>query len=263
MLLHTNNKLAGPTCTGGMSARLLIIIAITISIVIHGLLLMTQSHNTPKIIPTNFGDSIIHVSLAAPEKKLTQTKLTTNIKSANKTAPAKAPAPVKKNPQPVTIQAATPSTHENTLPDSTSSNHLNPIINAPTPTKPIRQIHHPDSNKSPPNHKNTNSLSIAQAKKNHHNYLLGQVRSLLARHFVYPLRARRRGWEGEVLVDFHINKKGQLNNVRLAHGSGYSLLDQSALLAITKIKAIPLPQNTSPPQAMDFQLPVTYQLNEG
>ena len=100
------------------------------------------------------------------------------------------------------------------------------------------------------------------------NFLLGQIHDQLSRHLNYPQRARRLGWQGEVLIAFHINREGQLGNIRLAHSSGYTLLDRSAMAAMHKVKTIsPLTQSGLPHQpgwqAMDLQLPVVYQLREG
>jgi len=100
-------------------------------------------------------------------------------------------------------------------------------------------------------------------RKNQRNYLLGELQNRLSRYLTYPLRARRRGWQGEVRVAFHINEQGQLNHVRLARSSGYPLLDHSAVTAISKLKHIALPNTLGRPQAMELQLPVRYELREG
>ena len=94
------------------------------------------------------------------------------------------------------------------------------------------------------------------------NYLLGEIQNQLSRYFRYPPAARRRGWEGEVIVAFNINEHGQLNNVRLAQSSGYSLLDRSAITAIAKLDNIALPNSMGRLQAMELQLPVRYELRE-
>jgi protein TonB len=88
------------------------------------------------------------------------------------------------------------------------------------------------------------------------------VRSLLTQYLNYPPRARKRGWEGEVLVGFRVDADGRLGNVHLARSSGYSLLDESALAALSRIGIIPL---TGSPHftPMELQLPVLYQLREG
>jgi len=104
-----------------------------------------------------------------------------------------------------------------------------------------------------------NPVSVQQQR----NYLLGELQNRLSQYLIYPMRARRRGWQGEVLLAFRINERGQLGAVRLARSSGYSLLDHSALSAMSKMKAIDIPETLGPAQAMNLQLPVHYRLQEG
>lgn len=104
---------------------------------------------------------------------------------------------------------------------------------------------------------------VVTNKEEQQNYLIGEVKNKLARHFVYPPRARRRGWEGEVLLGFDISENGELGNIHIAHSSGYSLLDRSALKSITKVKAITLPAGNSPAHSIKLRLPVIYRLQEG
>lgn len=106
----------------------------------------------------------------------------------------------------------------------------------------------------------TESVAIQLEKQR--NYLLGELQTRLNHYLVYPIRARKRGWQGEVMVAFNINERGQLNNVRLKQSSGYSLLDRSAITAIAKLDHIALPNSMGRLQAMELQLPVRYELRE-
>ena len=94
------------------------------------------------------------------------------------------------------------------------------------------------------------------------NLTLSRINLLLTPHLQYPSRARRRGWEGEVLIGFHLSKTGLLENIHLARSSGYSLLDSSALNALIKITHIPLSTPGDFFQAMDLELPVIFQLTD-
>jgi len=124
----------------------------------------------------------------------------------------------------------------------------------------------------PPAQQATNSTATAALAKpaspsrqrlQQRNYLLGEIQNSLSRYLTYPQRARRRGWQGEVIVSLRIDNLGQLNHVRLAKSSGYSLLDRSAVAAIAKLDAIDLPNRFGPSQAMELLLPVSYQLRDG
>lgn len=78
----------------------------------------------------------------------------------------------------------------------------------------------------------------------------------LARHFNYPLLARRRGWQGEVLLAFRLEADGRIIDARIARSSGYSVLDHAALTALGKVKRI----ETGASHGFAMQLPVIYQL---
>jgi len=78
----------------------------------------------------------------------------------------------------------------------------------------------------------------------------------LARHFSYPPLARKRGWEGEVLLAFRLEADGRIIDARVARSSGYGALDSAALSALGKIKRI----EASAPTGFAMQLPVIYRL---
>lgn len=48
----------------------------------------------------------------------------------------------------------------------------------------------------------------------------------------YPSTARRRGWEGEVLLLVNVTATGEVGNVTVNRSSGYQVLDRAALNAI-------------------------------
>jgi protein TonB len=45
----------------------------------------------------------------------------------------------------------------------------------------------------------------------------------------YPAIARRRGYEGTVLVEVLVNRDGRVEDLRLSQSSGYPVLDQAAM----------------------------------
>lgn len=48
----------------------------------------------------------------------------------------------------------------------------------------------------------------------------------------YPLVARRRGWEGRVLLEVRVGADGSVGRVRVARSSGHSVLDEAARAAV-------------------------------
>jgi len=88
---------------------------------------------------------------------------------------------------------------------------------------------------------------------------LSQLMQLaLARHFRYPFQALRRGLEGEVIVAFTLKVDGQIENIRIASSSGYSILDSAALQTLNKVSRI----ERTLDHAYSFKLPVIYQLQD-
>jgi TonB family protein len=49
---------------------------------------------------------------------------------------------------------------------------------------------------------------------------------------VYPRVARRRNYQGTVLLDVRVSADGTVAEVKVAHSSGYSVLDRSALSSV-------------------------------
>ena len=48
----------------------------------------------------------------------------------------------------------------------------------------------------------------------------------------YPLIARRRGYQGKVLLEVLVNKDGRAGSIRLARSSGYEVLDRAAIKGV-------------------------------
>lgn len=93
--------------------------------------------------------------------------------------------------------------------------------------------------------------------------LLSHIRRLLTNQAPYPALARRRGWEGEVLVGFRIDDNGVIENVRVAQGSGYPTLDMAAVRAVRRLGRVPNVARWLPEGEVSVQLPVVYKLTDG
>lgn len=102
--------------------------------------------------------------------------------------------------------------------------------------------------------------NVASATINDEAALQEQLRitlqQTLANHFSYPLLARRRGWQGEVVLSFRLEADGRILDARIARSSGYGVLDHAALSALGKVKR--LQQRLS--RSLTMQLPVIYRL---
>lgn len=93
-----------------------------------------------------------------------------------------------------------------------------------------------------------------------------QLLLALESYFNYPLKARRKGWQGEVRLNVAIGRRGQVETVQLASSSGYAVLDQAALKSMSKVGEIDLARLSMPltdqllQQSLQVEIPVAYRL---
>ena len=57
-----------------------------------------------------------------------------------------------------------------------------------------------------------------------------------SRYFYYPDAARRRNWQGDVVLQFTLLPDGHLNQIRIQQSSGFKSLDEAAVHALQKIE---------------------------
>jgi protein TonB len=60
------------------------------------------------------------------------------------------------------------------------------------------------------------------------------VKGMIARHWDYPAPARARGETGEVVLEFSLDRRGGLRQVRVEASSGNRLLDEAAREAVRR-----------------------------
>jgi len=88
-----------------------------------------------------------------------------------------------------------------------------------------------------------------------------KVRQKIAKARFYPRFARRRGWEGNPVVAFTLNREGGLLDLSLKSTSGHKILDQAALDSVKKgapYPRIPEPLNMD---SYSFILPINFVLD--
>lgn len=81
------------------------------------------------------------------------------------------------------------------------------------------------------------------------------IRDAIQGAIAYPATARRKGWEGEVVVSFRILPDGSVRDVRIVQGSGHAALDRGAVDAVRN--ASPFPRFTVEAKVIT---PVVYRL---
>jgi protein TonB len=75
----------------------------------------------------------------------------------------------------------------------------------------------------------------------------------------YPGLARRRGYEGVVLLDVLVSAEGRVGELRVACSSGYSLLDRAAVEAVDGWRFEP-GRRGDRPVSMRVRVPVRFRL---
>lgn len=78
---------------------------------------------------------------------------------------------------------------------------------------------------------------------------------------IYPEQARRRGWEGTVLLRVQLDANGIVQGVTILQSSGYSVLDQAAASQISRWRFKPSLHNGTP-QPSTLRVPVKFRLEK-
>lgn len=85
------------------------------------------------------------------------------------------------------------------------------------------------------------------------------VLELVAKQLKYPAIARRKGWQGTVHLELHIEADGRISRLRIDKTSGYAALDHAAADAL-QLASLPHATQWLNGQAVDLVIPVEYRL---
>lgn len=102
------------------------------------------------------------------------------------------------------------------------------------------------------------SLSLTQVRERIRDHL----HENLDRHFYYhyPRLARKRGWQGEVLLTLKIESDGVISRILITKSTGYSLLDETAIKTVKKISNVKKMGQWLNGRSIEMELPVIYRL---
>ncbi|MCD7097032.1 energy transducer TonB [Stenotrophomonas sp. MMGLT7] len=85
-----------------------------------------------------------------------------------------------------------------------------------------------------------------------------QVLGHLERFKRYPRPAQRRRQEGVVLMQFSVNRQGQVLQARIARSSGHESLDAEALATVQRASPLPPPSADIPGDPVEVTTPVEF-----
>ena len=97
-------------------------------------------------------------------------------------------------------------------------------------TKPIKQIRNPNFSS------NQKSIKIVTPPKSSATYKIGSEKNP---HPTYPLIARKKGWEGRVILQTNVDKEGNVKYIRILESSGFKVFDDVSIQTLKKWKFKP------------------------
>jgi len=88
------------------------------------------------------------------------------------------------------------------------------------------------------------------------------VVSHLTRAKQYPERARRRGLQGDVVIDLVLDRDGSVRRSMIVGNSPWEILDLEALHMVERAAPFPAPPpNYRPGEAVNFKIPIRFELH--
>ena len=95
------------------------------------------------------------------------------------------------------------------------------------------------------------------------NHMVNYLNAEFKLRFKYPMLARKRGWQGEVLLGLDINRHGEIAHVAIQRSSGYKVLDYNAVRTFKLIGAVSPEIKAELLDEHHLSIPVIYKLTGG
>jgi protein TonB len=90
-------------------------------------------------------------------------------------------------------------------------------------------------------------------------HLRSSVLELVTQRLSYPAIARRKGWQGIVILALHIESDGLISDLQVNETSGYPALDQAAIKSL-QLASIPGARQWLHGHSVDMLIPIEYRL---
>ena len=107
---------------------------------------------------------------------------------------------------------------------------------------------------------NTSDIRLNPETRAH---VVKRITAAMENYFQYPMLAKRNGWQGKVTLALLLDADGSFENVHIKAGSGFKILDQSALDALLKVRKINKTEHWFNMRDQEIVIPVIYHLKEG
>lgn len=128
----------------------------------------------------------------------------------------------------------------------------------PTPDD-VKEGDRATSVQSSPDANSTQNIKVMRYSDGVDNAFLRAIRAAIEKRHEYPNLARQRGYEGEVLVKFLINDKGEVSHIQVVRTSKHPILDKAAVKTLKRAcRDFPKPDETT-----FIEIPIAYVLARG
>ena len=118
----------------------------------------------------------------------------------------------------------------------TSNNKKKKTDNSFLENKPLKIL---DNTKNPSNYEISKFSENQSTKSNFASSATFKIGSAKNPHPTYPLIARKKGWEGRVLIQAEIDREGNVSEIKVLESSGFNVLDNASLETLKKWKFTP------------------------
>jgi len=142
----------------------------------------------------------------------------------------------------------------------------NPLLadKAPQTNKQLitKVAHHAAKQPVPVTDTEVTNQTVSNTSSNIANNMVQYLNTEFRARFKYPLVARKRGWQGKVIVALDVNKAGDIHNINIKQSSGHAILDKNAVRTFREIGNI---NGLGKDHQHDYKLniPVIYKLTKG
>ena len=126
-----------------------------------------------------------------------------------------------------------------------STNSLPPAVTQATTAQPAQTA--------------SSSSSTIASRDETDRHLRACVMELITQQLTYPAIARRKGWQGVVKLELHIESDGLISALHIDETSGYAVLDRAAMESL-QLASVPDAAQWLHGASIDIVIPVEYRL---